>query len=74
MASEPSEPSEMRPEDKAKDQLRGEQEENPQLVAHRPGRQAGDRGGDKRAGGGEKGLERVNAENVFGGNGMRSRL
>lgn len=41
-ASEPSEPSPMRPEDKPKKQLTGEQEENPQVVAHRPGGQEAD--------------------------------
>ena len=40
--SEPSEPSQLRPEDKPAAALRGEQEENPQLVAHSKGRQAGD--------------------------------
>ncbi|KAJ8496590.1 hypothetical protein ONZ51_g1020 [Trametes cubensis] len=43
--SEPSEPSQLRPEDKPKDTLRGEQEENPQLVAHKKGRQSGDNKG-----------------------------
>ena len=38
-ASEPSEPSALRPEDKPQSQIQGEQEENPQLIAHRPGRQ-----------------------------------
>ncbi|KAH9902616.1 hypothetical protein C8Q73DRAFT_831560 [Cubamyces lactineus] len=47
--SEPSEPSQLCPEDKPKDTLRGEQEENPQLVAHNKGRQSGDkRGGTHR--------------------------
>ena len=40
--SEPSEPSQLRPEDKPARALRGEQEENPQLVAHARGRQAAD--------------------------------
>ena len=51
-ASEPSEPSQIRPEDKSKNQLRGEQEENPQVVAHRPGIQEADMKG--RNGGGDK--------------------
>ncbi|KAF7794829.1 hypothetical protein EIP86_005971 [Pleurotus ostreatoroseus] len=41
-ASEPSEPSALRPEDKPRAQLTHEQEENPQVVAHRKGRQAAD--------------------------------
>jgi len=41
-ASEPSEPSEVKPEDKPREQLTHEQEENPQLVAHQQGRQAVD--------------------------------
>ena len=44
-ASEPSEPSEVRPGDKDKKQLAEEQEENPQVVAHRPSRQEADREG-----------------------------
>ncbi|KAI0671898.1 hypothetical protein C8Q78DRAFT_991411 [Trametes maxima] len=32
--TEPSEPSQVRPEDRPKETLRGEQEENPQVVAH----------------------------------------
>lgn len=44
-SSEPSEPSEIRPEDKPKKQLTGEQEENPQVVAHRPGGQVADKKG-----------------------------
>ena len=40
--SEPSEPSQLRPKDKPARALRGEQEENPQLVAHNRGRQSGD--------------------------------
>ena len=40
--SEPSEPSQLRPEDKPARALRGEQEENPQLVAHSRGLQAVD--------------------------------
>lgn len=40
--SEPSEPSDIRPEDKPASTLRGPQEENPQLIAHSKGRQAGD--------------------------------
>ncbi|KIP08234.1 hypothetical protein PHLGIDRAFT_18988 [Phlebiopsis gigantea 11061_1 CR5-6] len=47
-SSEPSEPSEVRPEDKSKTQLVGEQEENPQLIAHRPGKQEADRKERKR--------------------------
>ncbi|KAI0349741.1 hypothetical protein OH77DRAFT_1525452 [Trametes cingulata] len=43
--SEPSEPSQLRPEDKPQDTLRGEQEENPQLIAHSKGKQSGDRKG-----------------------------
>ena len=41
-ASEPSEPSEIRPEKKSREQLRGAQEENPQMLAHRKGKQSGD--------------------------------
>ena len=37
--SEPSEPSEVKPEDKPKKQLQGEQEENPQVIAQKPGKQ-----------------------------------
>ncbi|CDO75162.1 hypothetical protein BN946_scf184866.g3 [Trametes cinnabarina] len=40
--AEPSEPSQLRPEDKPADTIRGEQEENPQLVAHNKGQQAAD--------------------------------
>ncbi|KAI0325436.1 hypothetical protein GY45DRAFT_1260812 [Cubamyces sp. BRFM 1775] len=40
--SEPSEPSQLRPEDKPERTLRGEQEENPQLVAHAKGKQSED--------------------------------
>lgn len=36
--SEPSEPSQIRPEDAPKDTLRGPQEENPQLVVYGKGR------------------------------------
>ncbi|CCM03081.1 uncharacterized protein FIBRA_05201 [Fibroporia radiculosa] len=43
-ASEPSEPSDIRPEEKPKEQLTGEQEENPQVTAHRKGEQAADHG------------------------------
>ncbi|RDX43835.1 hypothetical protein OH76DRAFT_1409792 [Lentinus brumalis] len=56
--SEPSEPSQLRPDEKPAATLRGEQEENPQLVAHSRGRQAGDAKGANagsspgRAGGG----------------------
>lgn len=41
-SSEPSEPSEVKPSNKPKQQLTGEQEENPQLLAHKPGKQSGD--------------------------------
>ena len=41
-ASEPSEPSSLKPENKPREQLTGRQEENPQVVAHRPQGQAGD--------------------------------
>ncbi|KAI0346287.1 hypothetical protein BDW22DRAFT_739437 [Trametopsis cervina] len=41
-SSEPSEPSAVIPEDKSREQLTGEQGENPQVMAHRPGKQAGD--------------------------------
>ena len=41
-SSEPSEPSQLRPEDKPRTQLAGVQEENPQVVAHEKGRQACD--------------------------------
>ncbi|KAI0636088.1 hypothetical protein C8Q77DRAFT_1155799 [Trametes polyzona] len=55
--SEPSEPSELRPEDKPKNTLRGPQEENPQLIAHEKGSQSGDKGrlSAGRAGGGQGG-------------------
>ena len=43
--AEPSEPSQLRPEDKPKDTLTGEQEENPQVVMHMQGRQSGDEKG-----------------------------
>lgn len=36
--SEPSEPSQLKPGDKPKEQLRGSQEENPQIVVTRPER------------------------------------
>lgn len=41
-ASEPSEPSEMRPVEKSREQLKGEHEENPQMLAHRKGKQSVD--------------------------------
>ena len=41
-ASEPSEPSEIRPGKKTREQLQEGQEENPQLMAHIPGWQSGD--------------------------------
>ncbi|KAI9000666.1 hypothetical protein BD414DRAFT_404706 [Trametes punicea] len=44
-SSEPSEPSQLCPEDRPAQALRGAQEENPQLVAHEKGRQAADAGG-----------------------------
>ena len=47
--AEPSEPSQLRPEDKPAPTLRGEQEENPQLVAHNRGRQSGDAKGTNAA-------------------------
>ncbi|KAI0694653.1 hypothetical protein C8T65DRAFT_744281 [Cerioporus squamosus] len=54
--SEPSEPSQIRPEDKPESTLRGEQEENPQLVAHSKGRQSGDaKGTNAGSGGGRAG-------------------
>ncbi|KAL7279327.1 hypothetical protein ACG7TL_007168 [Trametes sanguinea] len=53
--SEPSEPSQLRPEDKPAAALRGPQEENPQLVAHGKGRQAADgRSGGPAGGEGRK--------------------
>ncbi|KAI0709945.1 hypothetical protein C8Q76DRAFT_798716 [Earliella scabrosa] len=48
--SEPSEPSDFRPEDKPAATLRGPQEENPQLIAHMRGRQSGDAKGTNSAG------------------------
>ncbi|KAI0775045.1 hypothetical protein BD413DRAFT_611414 [Trametes elegans] len=48
--SEPSEPSQVRPEDRPKETLRGTQEENPQLVAHDKGRQAADARGGRHPG------------------------
>jgi len=42
--SEPSEPSELKPSDKPKEQIQRPQEENPQLIAHNPGKQAHDGG------------------------------
>ncbi|KAI0833665.1 hypothetical protein BC628DRAFT_1344775 [Trametes gibbosa] len=58
--SEPSEPSQLRPEDTPEATLRGPQAENPQLVAHVRGKQAGDaaparRPSGKTAGGGGEG-------------------
>ncbi|KAI0687690.1 hypothetical protein BC835DRAFT_1309143 [Cytidiella melzeri] len=41
-SEEPSEPSEIKPENKPKDQLTGTQQENPQVVMHKPGKQATD--------------------------------
>lgn len=70
--SEPSEPSEIRPEEKSKKQLIGEQEENPQVIAHRVGGQAAD-GKAKRGGsGGEKG-DKV-ADTGFAGEKLKSRM
>ena len=51
--AEPSEPSELRPEDEPREQLRGEREENPQVVMHRPGKQAADDGRWQSRGGGK---------------------
>ena len=70
-SSEPSEPSEVRPEDKPKEQLTGEQEENPQVVAHRPGGQAAEKK-SKSAGGGEY-LDKV-AEQGFAGEKLKTKL
>lgn len=55
--SEPSEPSQIRPEDAPADTLRGPQEENPQLVAHSKGRQSADRKDVNTAGRGRRGKE-----------------
>ncbi|CAL1716623.1 unnamed protein product [Somion occarium] len=41
--SEPSDPSEIIPEDKGEKKWTGEQGENPQLIAHTPGKQGADR-------------------------------
>jgi len=41
---EPSEPSDVKPGDMPRAQLMSEQGENPQLMAHRKGAQASDRG------------------------------
>lgn len=40
---EPSEPSDVKPEDKPKQLVASEQEENPQVIAHKKGEQAVDR-------------------------------
>ncbi|KAG8977993.1 hypothetical protein FRB90_008612, partial [Tulasnella sp. 427] len=40
--AEPSEPSDRAPEENGKEQLTNPQEENPQLIAHKPGKQAVD--------------------------------
>jgi hypothetical protein len=71
-ASEPSEPSEVRPEDKPKKQLKGEQEENPQIVAHRPGGQEADGKGQK--GGREGKGDRVADEGFAGEKKTKSKL
>ncbi len=86
--SEPSEPSQIRPDEKPAATLRGEQEENPQLVAHSKGRQAGDakgtnagspgRAGAGKEGGGKRGPREADEEkraDVAGGfNVGRSKL
>lgn len=55
-STEPSEPSEIIPEEKPREQLQGEQEENPQVVMHKPGRQAADdQSWQRRDGSGGKG-------------------
>jgi len=62
--SEPSEPSQVKPEDKPKRQLAGEQEENPQVIAQKPGKQYRERG-DKGTNGqkeGSRGGEAVGKE------------
>ncbi|KAH8100116.1 hypothetical protein BXZ70DRAFT_1008624 [Cristinia sonorae] len=41
--AEPSEPSQITPENKSKKQLTEEQEENPQVIAQKPGKQYHDR-------------------------------
>ena len=66
--AEPSEPSELRPEDEPREQLRGEREENPQVVMHRPGRQAADDGRWQSRSGGGKGAPRE--ERLEGGEGV----
>ncbi|EKM58402.1 uncharacterized protein PHACADRAFT_252691 [Phanerochaete carnosa HHB-10118-sp] len=71
-SSEPSEPSEIRPEDKPKKQLKGEQEENPQVVAHRPGGQAADKKGDSKSGGSGS-LDKV-ADQGFAGEKVKPKL
>lgn len=71
-SSEPSEPSEIRPEDKPKKQLTGEQEENPQAIAHRPGGQAADKKNKSGGGGGEY-LDKV-AKQGFAGEKLRTKL
>ncbi|TCD64280.1 hypothetical protein EIP91_004288 [Steccherinum ochraceum] len=43
-ASEPSEPSQIKPEDKSKKQITSQDEENPQVVVQKPGKQYKDRG------------------------------
>ncbi|GJF00064.1 hypothetical protein PsYK624_163420 [Phanerochaete sordida] len=71
-ASEPSEPSEIRPEDKPKKQLTGKQEENPQVVAHRAGGQEADRKGRNKAGGSAN-LDKV-ADEGFAGEKVKPKL
>ena len=80
--AEPSEPSELRPEDEPREQLRGEREENPQVVMHKPGRQAADDGrwqsrkgaprGEERLEGGEGVLDK-SARDGFAGGGKLDR-
>ena len=71
--AEPSEPSELRPEDEPSEQLRGEREENPQVVMHKPGRQAADDARWQSRGGG-KGAPRAKGtgkeERLEGGEGV----
>ncbi|KAI0805955.1 hypothetical protein BC629DRAFT_1484212 [Irpex lacteus] len=56
----------MKPEDKSKEQLTGTQEENPQVVMHKPGKQATDAKSAAAKEGKEKG-DKVAEEGFSGG-------
>ena len=68
--SEPSEPSQLRPEDKPARALRGEQEENPQLLAHNRGRQSGDAKGTNAGARGPRAVDEEKRNDVAGGFGI----